>query len=326
MNLMKRLISLISILGAMSGPLAMADSYTLRQGDRVIGTVGAMRAEYEDTLADIGRRFGVGYDEIVRANPDVDPWLPGSGTEILLPTRFVLPHGVSKGLVINIAEYRMYYFRTDAEGSEVITFPISIGRQDWATPLGEARVVSKLRKPSWYPPQSVRDEHAAEGKVLDRVVPPGPENPLGEYAMRLNLPGYLIHGTNRPAGVGMRVTHGCIRMFPEDIEWLFPQVAVDTAVRIVNEPYKLDWLENELYLEVHPPLEEDAELVERDLTPITELYVRITRDRPADIDWALVEQVFRERNGVAVRVGEAILESDADSVSESEKIAAVAED
>jgi L,D-transpeptidase ErfK/SrfK len=324
MNLMKPLISLIGVLlwGAFA-PQASADPYVLPNGDRVIGSPGSTRTEYADTLVDLARRFGLGYEEIVRANPDVDPWLPGNGTEVLLPTQFVLPQSVGKGLVINIAEYRLYYFRTTDEGDQVLTFPISIGRQDWATPLGKARIVSKMRNPSWYPPKSVLEEYAAEGRELKNVVPPGPENPLGEYAMRLNIPGYLIHGTNRPAGVGMRVTHGCIRMFPEDIEWLFPEIAVDTPVRIVNEPYKLDWLDNVLYLEVHPPLDEDSELLARDLTAITELYVRVTEGRPATVDWALVDKVFRERRGVAIPVGEAIASSDSEGAAET--IAAVAD-
>jgi len=193
----------------------------------------------------------------VIANPDVDVWLPGEGTEVLLPTRYVLPPGPREGIVLNLAEYRMYYYPPAKEGErgEVMTFPMSIGRMDWATPLGRTRIVAKAKNPAWYPPESVRAEHEAEGRPLPRIVPPGPDNPLGDHAMRLGLPGYLIHGTNRPAGVGMRVTHGCIRMFPEDIEYLFAQVGLDTPVRIVNEPLKLGWDGDDLFIEVHRTLE-----------------------------------------------------------------------
>jgi L,D-transpeptidase ErfK/SrfK len=176
---------------------------------------------------------------------------------------------------------------------------------DWNTPLGRAAITAKTRKPAWYPPASIREEYAAEGRELPRVVPPGPDNPLGEYALRLSVPGYLIHGTNRPAGVGMRVTHGCIRMFPEDIEWLFPRVQVKTAVRLVNQPVKLGWRGDDVMLEVHPTLEEDATGRERGMTFITERYVELTRERPAAVDWQLVEQVYREQRGIPVHVGSA---------------------
>ena len=213
------------------------------EGFDVIGAMSTIEARYEDTLVDIARRHGLGYEDIVRANPDVNVWVPGEGTEIVLPTRFVLPSGVRQGVILNLAEYRMYYFPEPKPGEPayVMTYPISIGRMDWETPLGLTKVISKIRNPSWYVPQSVLDERAADGNPLPRIVPPGPDNPLGAYAMRLGLPGYLIHSTNRPAGVGMRVTHGCIRMFPEDIEYLFARVAVNAPVRIVNEPVKIGW-------------------------------------------------------------------------------------
>ena len=225
-------------------------------GTDVVGEITTVVARYEDTLVDLARTHGVGYQDIVRANPDVDVWIPGEGTEVVLPTRYILPPGPREGIVLNLAEYRLYYYPEPRAGETpvVMTYPISIGRQDWETPLGQTRVTAKAVNPTWYPPQSVRDEHAAEGRPLARVVPPGPENPLGSRAMRLSLPGYLIHGTNRPAGVGMRVTHGCVRMFPEDIEYLFELVAIDTKVRIINEPVKIGWQGDELLIEVHPVL------------------------------------------------------------------------
>ncbi|MDH3978308.1 MAG: L,D-transpeptidase family protein, partial [Gammaproteobacteria bacterium] len=281
---------------------------------------------------DLARIHRLGYEEIRLANPDVDTWLPGDGTEVMLPTQYILPNTVRTGLVVNLSEYRMYYYYQDDGRKYVLTFPISIGRMDWGTPLGLASVVAKVKNPDWYPPQSIREEHLADGRgELARRVPAGPDNPLGDYAMRLSIPGYLIHGTNRPAGVGMRVTHGCIRMFPEDIEWLFPKIPVKTQVRLINQPYKLGWSGNDLYLEVHPPLEEGStaeedasgEIVAEDdgvpveeatvaedpdawsMTRITELYIKVTEDRPAIVDWELVEQVYEERLGVPVKVGRA---------------------
>jgi L,D-transpeptidase ErfK/SrfK len=236
--------------------------------------------------------------------------------------------------VLNLAEYRMYYFPEAKPGSAalVMTWPMSIGRMDWATPLGQTRVTAKARNPSWYPPESVRAEHLSDGDPLPRIVPPGPKNPLGAHAIRLDIPGYLIHGTNRPAGVGMRVTHGCIRMFPEDIEFLFDQVSVNTLVRIINEPVKIGWDGDELVMEVHRVLEVEASAEESDaaipdtasdgvsealaavpapgskdaLTSLTEQFVAATSDRPGELDWDQAELALQRASGVPAAVGRSI--------------------
>ena len=297
--------ALLSLLLIAAGQVAMADVFVLPAGGQVVGALGQVSASYEDTLTDIGRRHGIGYEEMRLANPDVDPWLPGEGATVVLPTRFILPQAPRREVVVNLPEYRMYYFHREDGIDRVSTFPISIGRMDWNTPLGRASITAKTRNPAWYPPASIREEYAADGRELPAVVPAGPDNPLGEYALRLSVPGYLIHGTNRPAGVGMRVTHGCIRMFPEDIEWLFPQVGVKTAVRLINQPVKLGWSGNSLMLEVYPPLGEDETARERGMTYITERYVELTSDRPADVDWGLVDRTYREERGIPVAIGRA---------------------
>lgn len=190
-----------------------AATFPLPSGeDTVIGEVQYVVAQHEDTLLDLGRRYSVGYEEIVAANPGVDSWLPGEGTRVLIPSRYILPEE-REGLIVSLAEHRLYYFPRAKAGTApvVMTYPISIGKMDWKTPLGMTRIVNKREKPIWYPPESVRREHEADGRPLPKAVPAGPDNPLGEYAMRLGIPGgaYLIHGTNLPAGVGMQVTHGC---------------------------------------------------------------------------------------------------------------------
>jgi len=317
---------LTSVIAA--GPIR-AEIYDLPpDGFDVIGALATITARREDTLVDIARRHGLGYEDIVRANPDVNVWLPGEGTEIILPTRFVLPGGERRGAILNLAEYRLYYFPTPEPGepATVMTYPISIGRMDWETPLGLTKVISKVRNPSWYVPQSVLDEHAANGDPLPRIVPPGPDNPLGKFAMRLGLPGYLIHGTNRPAGVGMRVTHGCVRMFPEDIEYLFGQIGIDTPVRIVNEPVKMGWDGDQLVIEVHPVLEatlpdefapvaeedatagpaesDDPDVAAKDpLTYVTEKFIAVTGERAGQLDWDLVEQIVGRSDGIPMIVG-----------------------
>jgi L,D-transpeptidase ErfK/SrfK len=266
-------------------------------------------------LADIARRHGLGYEDIVRANPGLQPWLPGEGAQVILPTQFVLPPGPREGVVLNVAEYRLYYYPVAKSGEPryVMTYPISIGRMDWETPLGMTEIVAKVVDPAWYPPQSVRDEHAADGKPLPTVVPAGPDNPLGRFAMRLSMPGYLIHSTNRPAGVGMRVSHGCIRMFPEDIEFLFGLVGVSTKVRIINAPLKFGWRGDELLMESHPLLV--ASDVDR-LNDVTELYISATGERAGELDWHLAEEVVGRADGIPTTVGAGIKNAATSAASE----------
>ena len=301
------------------------------EGYDVIGSVSTITVRYEDTLVDIARRHGLGYYDVVRANPGVNVWVPGEGTEVVLPGRYVLPPGPRKGLVLNLAEYRMYYFPEAREGEPayVYTYPMSIGRMDWETPLGNTTITAMARNPAWYPPQSVRDEHAADGDPLPRIVKPGPENPLGTRALRLGLPGYLIHGTNRPAGVGMRVSHGCVRMFPEDIEFLFDKIRVNTSVRIINVPVKVGWDGEALVAEAHPLLEapqplvaESVEQIEQldadielpapdpnskdPLTHVTEQFIAATAERAGRLDWDRVEELVQRSDGIPEAVGSGI--------------------
>lgn len=327
MRTISRIAATILTTSVICAPLASrAEMYDLPPaGNDVVGALTKVTARADDTLLEIARRHGLGYEDIVRANPDVDTWLPGEGTEVVLPTRYVLPPGPRSGVVLNLAEYRLYYYPQPEAGEPavVMTYPISIGRMDWETPLGRTSIISKVRNPSWYPPDSIRAEHAADGDPLPRIVPPGPDNPLGEYAMRLGLPGYLIHGTNRPDGVGMRVTHGCIRMFPEDIDYLFGRVDVSTTVRIINEPVKVGWNGDELVVEVHQTLEvaEPSPGVEsspeggtpdeppppRDaMTALTEQFVVATNEHPGMLDWDVAEALLLRADGIPAVAGRRI--------------------
>jgi L,D-transpeptidase ErfK/SrfK len=236
--------------------------FKINDGDNVIGEIQIIHASKEDTLSDIARRFNLGYEELVRANPGVDPWLPGDGKEIILPTQFVLPDAPREGLVVNLAALRVFYFpkRQPGELQAVITHPIGIGKVGWITPEGVTKVVSKRKDPTWTPPASVRKEHAERGDPLPRVVPAGRDNPLGAFAMNLGWPGYLIHGTNKPYGVGMRSSHGCLRFYPEDIALLFKEIAIGTKVQVVNQRLTSGWQNGQLYVQVMPPSEEELEL------------------------------------------------------------------
>ncbi len=289
---------------------AAADQYVItpETGD-LVGEPRWTEARHEDTLIDIAREHNLGYDEIVNANPGVDPWLPGAGVRIELAKQRVLPMADRRGIVINLPEHRLYYFprAKSEEGDEVYSYPVSIGKMDWRTPLGTTKIVQKVKNPPWYPPQSVRDEHAKNGDILPAMVPAGPDNPLGLFALRLGIPGgsYLIHGTNKPAGIGMQVTHGCMRLYPEDIEALFGMAAVGTPVTIVNQPFKAGWQDGRLWVEVHPALKEDV-VEPPTLTDLTRLVVEATREALVPVDWAAVQRAYADSRGIPVPVTAAV--------------------
>jgi len=295
-----------------AGPHVVAATYVLDETPAaLIGNPGSDLASRDDTLLDVARRNGLGYEEIVRANPGVDTWLPGAGRALVLPTRRIVPDVEHTGIVINLPEHRLYYFPKLKRGAAptVVTYPVSIGRMDWSTPIGVTRIVTKTANPSWYPPQAVLAEHEANGDPLPAVIPPGPDNPLGAYAMRLGIPGgaYLIHGTNKPAGVGMQVTHGCMRLYPEDIAALFPLIAVQTPVRIVNEPVKLGWVGDELYMEAHRPLDRMGDPEEPDLKILEGKLLQATADRQVAINWDLARQTLQLAQGMPTVVAIEVL-------------------
>jgi L,D-transpeptidase ErfK/SrfK len=278
----------------------------------VVGELQVTHARHEDTLSDIARRFSLGYEDVVRANPGVDPWLPGEGTRIVLPTQFVLPDAALEGIVVNLAALRLFYFPKPGKDGvrEVLTYPIGIGKVGWATPEGRTTVVSKRRNPWWTPPASVRREHAAEGDPLPARVPPGPDNPLGAHAMNLGWPSYLIHGTNKPAGVGLRASHGCIRMYPEDIAAVFDRIPVGTKVTVVNQPLLYRWHGDSLYVQSYPPHEEyrkgqetaPAEQAALFNDAISDRIWQKVKEHGGAISWPVTEQVVTEARGVAVPV------------------------
>ena len=226
----------------------------------VVGHVQRTPIGKDDTLPDVARRFDVGYEEMLLANPGVDPWLPGVGREVVVPTQFVLPAAPHEGVVINVAAMRIYYYPPHKKGEPqvVYTHPIGIGRVGWKTPEGTTKIVAREKDPVWVVPKSVRDEHAQDGDMLPEKVPPGPDNPLGEYEFRLAWPSYLIHGTNKPYGVGMRSSHGCIRLYPEDIAVFYDLIPIGTKVTVVNQPYVFGSRSGVLYLQAYAVMEDDS--------------------------------------------------------------------
>lgn len=281
-------------------------------GEDIVGEVRVHKAKYEDTFADLGTANDLGYLEMVVANPGVDPWLPGEGTEIILPTRYILPPGPREGIVINLAEYRLYYY---PKGRNVVyTYPLGIGREGWSSPVANARITAMTPNPGWTPPKSILEEHAANGDPLPAYVPPGPNNPLGPYKMGLSVPGYLIHGSNKKFGIGMRVSHGCFRMYNPNVLKLATMVSVGTPVRIINEPYKFGRSGGKVYLEAHAPLSDtgEASVVDKHTAVINSL---LKNDEFADLrlDWEMLREVVAAEDGLPVEIaqpGQALVATD----------------
>jgi L,D-transpeptidase ErfK/SrfK len=275
----------------------------------LVGEMQVLFAHYENTFSAIARVHDLGYEALRHANPGVDQWLPGEGTPVYLPTRSILPDAPRDGIVVNLPAMRLYYFETTAPDEEgqaglvVTSHPIGIGREGWETPTGAAKVTQRARDPAWYVPASVRKEHAELGDPLPAVVPAGPDNPLGRYALLLSLPGYLIHGTNKPSGVGMRVSHGCIRLYPEDIETLYGQVSTGTAVHIVDQPVLAGWADGELYLEVHPALDEEPDLAAEAEKALARAIAR-RPSRQVSLNREAVARIVEERRGIPFPVGD----------------------
>ncbi len=285
--------------------------FTLRgERDDVVGHMQVTRAHEEDTLLDIARRFNIGYEEIVRANPGVDRWLPHEGTVVVLPTQFVLPDAPHSGVVINLAALRLYYYPPAKKGEPqtVITHPIGIGQVGWSTPAGITKIISKRANPTWYPPASVRREHAEDGEILPKKIGPGPDNPLGKYAFTLDWPSYLIHGTNQPYGVGLRASHGCIRLYPEDIAQLFDKIPVGTKVTVVNQPLVYGYRGDTLYMQSYPVLDDYAKKAPRTKTNSaaaqSETAVVAELAKNAALDKTLIETMLKNPNGIALPVSQ----------------------
>jgi L,D-transpeptidase ErfK/SrfK len=279
------------------------------QHDDVVGEVQVTIVGQEDTLSDIARRFNVGYEEIVRANPGVDPWIPRVGSEVVVPTQFVLPLAERKGIVVNTAAMRIYYFPPVKPGEKqvVYTHPIGIGKVGWSTPEGTTKIVSKEKDPVWRPTASIRAEHKKNGDILPAVVPAGPDNPLGNRKFTLGWPSYLIHGTNKPYGVGLRSSHGCLRMYPEDVVKLFDMVPVGTPVTVVNQPFVFGWHRDQLYLQAFNVLEGDKrdwsksqpKLLAKTLTKRMQTELAARKEA---VDWVKVAEITKGTRGIPLSV------------------------
>jgi len=311
-NKITGLISALSACLCMLASNVQATPYQLPEnpGDTVIyqiqGDTLTTTITQDETLLDVALRYTLGQTEIVRLNPKLDRWLIKKGTVVRLQNRRILPDTPHKGLTLNISEFRMYFYPPDDKGT-VHSFAHGIGRQDWKTPMGQTSVVRKIKDPAWYPPESIRREHAANGDPLPTVVPPGPHNPLGTRALYLNLPGeYRIHGTDidKIYGIGMQITHGCVRMYPDDVEALYDMVPVGTPVYLVKQPIKVGWLDNVLYVEAHPDLEGEEMSTEQRYQVALNLIRKATKEDEPDIDQKALNMALKLLDGEPVAVYE----------------------
>ena len=282
----------------------MATAAGSRAETTMIGSLQTYTTVHEDTLLDVARKYDLGFVELVAANPGIDPWLPGEGVTLLIPTAHLLPASPRHGIVVNLTEMRLYYYRNGPDVPE--THPVGIGSEGNNTPVSTTTVTHKMANPVWYPPASIRREKPE----LPAMVPAGPDNPMGLFALYLGFPGgnWRIHGTNEPFAVGRRVTHGCMRLYPEDIEDMFHKVSPGTQVTIIDQPVKVAWVGNDLYIEVHPTkhqadeLEDTHHMTEEVATEALPMAVKAIGDAVARLDQETVMRAARERRGYPIRI------------------------
>ncbi len=307
-------IGLVAVVLTLMFGLAQATTYQMpvNPGDTVLEQFPNGNATttitQDETLLDVALRYTLGQTEIVKLNPKIDRWLIKKGEVVRLANRRILPDTPRSGVTLNISEFRMYYYPASNRGA-VMSFAHGIGRQDWKTPLGKTSVIRKVKDPAWHPPESIRKEHAAMGDPLPAIVPPGPHNPLGTRALYLNLPGeYRIHGTDvdKIFGIGMQITHGCVRMYPNDVEELYDVVPLGAPVYIVKQPIKVGWLNNTLYVEAHPDLEGEDMGRDRRYALALQLIEKATKETMPEVDHKALNQALTELDGEPVAIYERV--------------------
>jgi len=275
--------------------------FPVARGEDVVGRLAIVRLEQGDTLPDIARHFGLGINAISTANPGVDIWVPEPGERVLLPLSFILPDTPRKGIVVNLAAMRLFQYEENGTSVLVSTYPIGIGTSERPTPTGAMHVARKAVRPTWHVPASIARDHREKGDILPAAVPPGPDNPLGEYALYLSRSGYLIHGTNKPASIGLTATNGCLRLYPENVKMLYEETPVNTPVLIVNQPYLIGQRNGVLYLEAHPPLEGTGALE----SAILHVKLRVVEKKAGGgLDWNKIKEVQEAARGIPVPIHE----------------------
>ena len=278
-------------------------NFNIPQNGNMVGTAKTAVVRQDDSdFSDIAQRYDLGYYELFEANPGVDPDNPPTNTALIIPTQYILPKELHEDtIVINLAEMRLYF--QPKASHQVYIYPIGIGKEGWNTPTGTMTIIQKCVNPTWIPPESIYKFRQSIGDPVKHVVPPGPNNPLGKYKLRLSNPMYAIHGTTAPEGIGRRVSSGCIRLYPNDIEQLFPMVKIGTKVIIINHPYKAGWHKDKLYLEAHMPLYEQRQQWGSDVSPAMKIVETEDPNHTAHIDWHKAAEVAQEHLSIPREVG-----------------------
>jgi L,D-transpeptidase ErfK/SrfK len=294
------LIRSLPLAGHLEEEIELNDFLVTKEDD-VMGRLAIIRLRKQDTLPDIARHFSLGINTVSAANPGVDIWVPDAGERILLPLSFILPDTRRKGIVINLAAMRLYYFKGNGDLLAVSTYPVGVGTTERPTPMGKMYVRRKKFRPTWHVPASIAKDHRKKGDPLPSKVPPGPLNPLGEYALYLSKSGYLVHGTNKPASIGLRATNGCIRLYPENIKSLYDKTPVKTPVKIVNQPYLIGQRDGIVYIEAHKPFEETG------TTELKTAYAKlrnIEKTSEHALDWKKIKEAVAEARGIPVPISD----------------------
>ncbi len=312
----QKLVNITLLLSLCFSELAYSlEIFDVEKNSTVVGELKTILVSEDETVADLAIRYETGFQDLLIANPNSHHWNPKANSKYLIPSMYILPQESYNGIILNLAELRLYFYIRGSdlyENIKVLTYPVGIGRLDWKTPLGETFIESKVESPTWYPPKSIILEHEERGEILPRVVKAGPDNPLGKYVMKLNVDGgYLLHGTNKKHGIGMMVSHGCIRLRNEDIETIFYNAPVGTKVKIINQPIKLGVYKNFLYMEVHAFNKKEVYSNNQKNTLTTDnihmpvkLVMDFSEKNPSfSINWKKVFKTFEESNGIPTIIG-----------------------
>lgn len=296
--------SALFIAAMLAQPIAIAEKFDIPiDGSTVVGELRVITPDAENTLLDIARRFDLGHHEIVLANPTLDIWAPKPGSRVTIPTQFILPPKPWKGIIVNISQRRLFYFPPTKKGkvAQVITLPLSIAREGWSTPLGKTKIVAKHKDPGWFVPKSIQQEKLEEGEIdFPEYFPPGPDNPMGMLAIQTGFKSIFIHGTNRPWGVGMRTSHGCLHLYPEDAETLFPLISAGVPLRVIDQPFVVGVEAGQLVMTSYDPVTEyDATSnhftrAVLALAPWLDSQTKIY-DSAYDVDWGTVQNLVETR-------------------------------
>lgn len=278
-----------------------------KQGNDLVGQLQFVQTQPGDTFAALAEKYDVGYYQLYAANPEVNPKELTPYTELIIPTQFILPHIKREGIVIDLGAMRLYYFPKNE--NVVYTYPVGIGQQDWNSPIGTLDIIQKEKNPVWVVPQSIYDFRKKNGDPVPHMLPSGPNNPLGFYALRLSLPTYLIHGTNDPASVGRRSSAGCIHLYANDIQELFNIVTLKTNVQFINQPYLIGLQDGDVYLEAHLPLKEQREALANRRVDVVGLVGSLNLPAIAKVDWQKADMVLKEHTGVPVLITTALEKS-----------------